>query len=409
MEVGIIGGGFTGLAAGFYLKKRGIKATILEKDALPGGLAIGFKSKNWDWPLEMHYHHLFTSDSDILNLAKEVGVKVNFTAPQSSIFYQNKINRFDSPQSLLSFPHLDLISKLRVAAVTAGLKLSPWLPVMDKITAKQFLIATEGKTAYQTLWEPLFTGKFGSYANDISLSWYWARIFKRSSSLGYPEGGFQNLAQKIADNLDINYDISINNIKHLNNKFIINTKNKNYSFDKLIFTLSFSQLKNYFPEVTIPELKYLGAVNLVLAMKQPFLKDTYWLNINDRKYPFLAVVEHTNFIDKSHYSNQHLLYIGNYLPKDHKYFSYTAKQLFQEFLPYLKKINPNFTEVSVLDQWIFGAPFAQPVMHTGYKHLLSDICHLPSNLHVANMQLVYPWDRGTNYAVESGRKSAEAI
>jgi len=409
MEVGIIGGGFTGLSAGHYLKKRGIPATILEKESIPGGLAIGFKDSTWDWPLEMHYHHLFSSDYDILNLADEVGVPINFSRPETSIFFNNHINQFDSPLTLLSFPYLDPISKLRVSAITAGLKISPYFPIMDTISASGFLKNTEGSNAYQTLWEPLFTGKFGHFADQISLSWYWARIKKRSMQLGYPEGGFQNLATKISEKLNIKYEVNIKSIDNINNKFIINTETNNYSFDKLIFTLSFAQLQKYFPDLKLPEFKSLGAVNLVLAMNKPFLKDTYWLNINDRKYPFLALVEHTNFIDPKHYNNQHLLYIGNYLPANHKYFKFSATRLFKEFLPYLKQINPEFTEESVLNSRIFKTPFAQPVMETGYKSLLPNPYTLIPNLFVANMQLVYPYDRGTNYAVESGRKAVEFI
>jgi len=409
MEVGIIGGGFTGLSAGYYLKKRGIHATILEKEPVPGGLAIGFKDPAWDWPLEMHYHHLFTSDNSILNLAKEVHVPVDFFRPITSIYFNNKIHQFDSPQTLLSFPFLDSVSKLRVLAVTAGLKISPNLPFMDKISAAKFLKTSEGEKAFRTLWEPLLIGKFGNFADQISLSWFWARIKKRSMQLGYPDGGFQNLAAKIAEDLDVVYDSNISKINYKDNRYHVETQDKKYIFDKLIFTLSFSQLQKFFPEIKISKFNSLGAVNLLLAMKKPFLKNTYWLNINDRRYPFLAVVEHTNFVNPKHYAGQNLLYIGNYLPSNHHYFTSTAKQLFKEFLPFLQKINPDFTEKSVQNSWIFKAPFAQPVMHTGYKSLLPNPYNIIPNLIVANMQLVYPWDRGTNYAVESGRQAAENI
>ena len=43
----------------------------------------------------------------------------------------------------------------------------------------------------------------------------------------------------------------------------------------------------------------------------------YWIAINDPGYPFLAVVEHTNYISPAHYEGKHLMYVGNYLPMTH--------------------------------------------------------------------------------------------
>ena len=57
MKIGIIGAGFTGLAAAYELVKNGDHVTVFERDNNPGGLALGFKEKKWQWTLEQHYHH----------------------------------------------------------------------------------------------------------------------------------------------------------------------------------------------------------------------------------------------------------------------------------------------------------------------------------------------------------------
>jgi protoporphyrinogen oxidase len=71
MKIGIIGAGFTGLSAGLRLIEEGHDVTIIEQEAQPGGLAIGFKENKWEWSLEKHYHHWFTNDKTILSLAKK--------------------------------------------------------------------------------------------------------------------------------------------------------------------------------------------------------------------------------------------------------------------------------------------------------------------------------------------------
>ncbi|MEK9201173.1 MAG: FAD-dependent oxidoreductase, partial [Patescibacteria group bacterium] len=152
----------------------------------------------------------------------------------------------------------------------------------------------------------------------------------------------------------------------------------------------------------------IGAVNLVLALKKPFLSDgTYWLNINESNMPFLAVVEHTNFMPQASYGDDHLVYVGNYLSTDHPFFGFTSKQLINKFLPSLKKINPEFKSDWIRDSWVFKAPFAQPIVTTHYSQLIPPMTTPVNNLFLANIQQVYPYDRGTNYAVELGEKAAK--
>ena len=103
MNIGIIGAGFGGLSAGYYLSKAGHKVTIFESEANPGGLAIGFSQPKWDWTLEYHYHHWFTNDNSILDLANEIGHKVLTVRPKTSTFVKGEIKQLDSPISLFLF------------------------------------------------------------------------------------------------------------------------------------------------------------------------------------------------------------------------------------------------------------------------------------------------------------------
>src|SRR5579859_130859 len=113
MKVAIIGAGFTGLSAGFKLVKEGYDVTIFESNSVAGGLAIGFKDKNWKWNLEEHYHHLFKTDSSIQSLADEIGQEILFVRPKTSTYYKGKVSQIDSPISLLKFEHLNISDRVR--------------------------------------------------------------------------------------------------------------------------------------------------------------------------------------------------------------------------------------------------------------------------------------------------------
>ena len=161
MKIGIIGAGIAGLTAAYELGKAGHAVTVFEKDALAGGLASGFKDERWQWPLERFYHHLFQSDSEILDLAKEVGAEVIFRRPITAMWSKGEAYPFDSPLAVLEFPHLGLIDKMRTGLVVLYLRMTKnWLP-LEKYTSHEWLCKYMGERAYTTLWEPLLVGKFG--------------------------------------------------------------------------------------------------------------------------------------------------------------------------------------------------------------------------------------------------------
>src|SRR3989344_171832 len=122
----IVGAGFCGLTSALCLAAAGKKVTIVEKADKAGGLAQGFKEKNWEWFLEQHYHHIFESDNDILKLAKEVKAGVNFKEAVTSIWDGSSSHRFDSPVQILKYQGLTILSRIRLLAGMGILKILPW-------------------------------------------------------------------------------------------------------------------------------------------------------------------------------------------------------------------------------------------------------------------------------------------
>src|SRR5690606_21052567 len=155
--------------------------------------------------------------------------------------------------------------------------------------------------------------------------------------------------------------------------------------------------------------KGIGAVNMVLELTKPFLPNkVYWLSICDTQNPFLAVVEHTNFIDKKYYDNKHIVYVGNYLPHGHTYFSMKKEELLKEYDPYLQKLHAGY-EKHIVNSYVFKEPFAQPIVTPGFSKQILDFETPLPHVFLANMQQVYPWDRGTNFAVAKGKEVASVI
>lgn len=419
MKIGIIGAGFTGLSAAYNLSKSGHEVIVIEKDSIPGGLALGFEEKNWDWTLEKHYHHWFTNDKNILNLAKEINYPVVIKRPKTSVYVDGENYQLDSPIALLKFPKLNLVNRLRMGIVIALLRYNPFWKPLEKINTVKFLKITMGNKGYKKIWEPQLRNKFGGMEESISLAWFWARIKKRTPSLAYPKKGFLPFANTLVKAIEekdgkVLFNTEVINLKS-EKKVIVKTQNREFEFDKVIVTLPSFFFSKIAPDLSetykrkISNLKGLGAINLVLRLKKPFLKDgTYWLSVCDESSPIMAIVEHTNFMDKKHYNQEHLVYLGNYLPANHQYFSLTKNEILKKYDSFLRRINPDYKK-SLIDFEAFKVPFAQPIIPVNYSKIIPPHRTPLKNVYLANIQQVYPWDRGTNYAVELGEKISNLI
>ncbi|OGH09738.1 MAG: hypothetical protein A2152_03960 [Candidatus Levybacteria bacterium RBG_16_35_6] len=420
MRIGGVGAGFTGLAAAYSLAKSGHKVFVFEKGDLPGGLASGYKKANWDWALDKHYHHFFTNDSFTLNLAKEVDQKVLILRPKTSTLIKGSIYQLDSPKSLLEFPLLTPFERFKMGITLAFLRFSPFYKGFDKYKAMEFLPKMMGKKGFEMIWKPLFLAKFGKYSKSVSLAWFWARIKKRTTSLAYPEGGFLIFAEKIKDACEkkgatFNFNSEVIEIEKDYLKIKTNSKIRKEKFDRIIFTASspiFLKSVKSLPEKykeNLTNLKSLAATNLLLRFKKPFLaEDTYWLNVCEPESKLMAVVEHTNFIDKKFYNNESLVYVGHYVSYNHPYLKMTKEELLREFHPYLLLLNKNYQK-NLIGTELSKDLFAQPVITTNYLKKIPPFETPISNVFLANMDHVYPWDRGVNYAIELGVKIANEV
>lgn len=398
MNIAIIGGGFTGLSAAYELGKLGHQVTVFEKDTTLGGLANGFKGKGWDWHLEMAYHHLFTNDTAILHLIKELNLtdKLIIKRPVTATLWNGVPYPLDSPLHLLRFPGMPLADRIRTGVLLGILKINPFWRPLELITAKQLFLTLGGGRAWKAIWEPLMVGKFGNYSDNVAASWLWARIKKRTPKLYYIEGGFHTLVAALEQAItDRGGKIKKNCLFDCDRIF----KSNSFShtpFDKILLTI---------PVPTA--IPHLHAQTLILETKEPILYKVYWLNITDRTFPFLAVVAHTNMIDKKHYGGHHLTYIGNYLPSGHPYLSMTKEQLLKKFKPFLRRISNR--ELRITNSYLFNGPYAQPVHERFYSSRAPKLETPIPGVFLANMDSIYPWDRGTNYAVELGQQAASTM
>ena len=435
MRVGIIGGGATGLAAAYELAKQGHRTAVYERAPFLGGHASTFDVGGT--PLERGYHHLFTSDTDILELIDELGLghRMRWIDSKVGTLYDGTIYNFVTPLDLLKYNPLSLIDRVRLGLVTLYLQRRRDWQGLEGVTAADWLRSHAGTRVYDRFWGPMLRGKFGEeHYERVGMAWVWGKIHTRVASrgkgmvkekLGYPMGSFgeifETLARKIQElGGEVHVSRSVQRITVEDGRATglelgdgagdASTE----AFDAVIA----STPSNIFPRLVPPlpddymaklsDVSYMAAVLIVLVLDRP-LSDKYWLNIADRSIPFVAVIEHTNFIGPQHYGGKHIVYLSNYLGTDDPIYRMEREELLQLYLPHLKKINSGFDLSWVEASYHHRIDGAQPIIGTNYSQRIPDHRTPFKGLYLANTTQIYPEDRGTNYSVRMGKRVARMV
>jgi len=428
-DVIVIGGGFVGLACAYELALQGISVTVLEKDDDIGGLASSFRVNGQR--LENFYHHWFNNDQSLLQLVRELGCEENllYRPTKTTVYLKNKFFRLSTPLDILRFTPLSFLGRIRLGLLVLQARRIKDYKQIEGITAREWLLKLCGPEVYKVVWEPLLRGKFGAVADEISAVWFWNKLVLRGGSrskaggeeLVYYRGGFGALAQEIANAIKsaggmvetgVNVEALLVEDGCVKG---VETSQGRINAWAVIATCDLPAIADLAaPHVTdtyveqLRKIRYLANVSLVLELSHN-LSDIYWLNVNDPDFPFVGVIEHTNFEPAQTYGGTHIVYLSKYLPESAELYQMNREQLFKYSLPYIKQMFPEFDRSSVLHYHVFKAPYAQPVVECHYSQLIPENETPIKGFYIASMAQIYPEDRGTNYAIRQGRSIGRLV
>ena len=434
MRVGIIGGGVAGLAAAYHLTKEGHFAEVFEVAPFLGGQASTFDV--FGGRLERGYHHLFVSDTEIADLIHELGLGGKLAWLESTVgfYHGGKIWDFASPMDLLRFKPLPFLDRIRVGFWTFILQKTKSYSKFEGVTARDWLSKRMGRRGYEVIWEPLLRGKFGEFYDKIGMTWIWNKVTLRVASrkgagqvehLGYPMGSFGEVIEVLAERIAqqggvVHTSASVTQIVEADGSAtamevqLEGGETERREYDAIIATTPsyvFTRLAPAMPpeyQSKLENVDYLSAVLMVMVMDRPFT-NKYWMNIADPNMPFVALIEHTNLIDKELYGGKHILYISNYPSRDNELYQMSGDELMDLFVPHLQKINPDFERSWVIEYHHHRVDGAQPIVGVNYGAGIPGHRTPVQGLYLANTTQIYPEDRGTNYSVRMGRHVARMV
>ena len=428
INTAVVGGGFTGIAAAYTLAKAGHRVTIYEKDNQLGGLAGSFKAKKFI--LEKFYHMWYGTDNEIFNFIKNLNLsnKLKKITSRVGIYFDKSVYNFSKPIDIIKFKPLSFSSRIKFIFFILKCWFFTDSKKLEKINCEKWIKDTANDEIYDVIWKPLLIGKFGKFHKDVSAIWLWnklvirgkSRNFKNSSEhLFYYKGGFSSLINDIKKilikkNTKFKLNEKILDIKNIGNKVYLSSNKSNNLYDNVLLTNHTPEIIKLFQKTSpkyckrLKKIKYLSNICVILVSKKS-LTDFYWLNVNDTKFPFVGIIEHTNFVNKKNYDNKNLIYLSKYLSRNDKIYKKDDKELFDFTIKALIKKFPKFNINDILDYHVWRAEYAQPITSLDYSKIIPKFITPLKNVYVSTMSQVYPEDRGTNQAVKHGIDSAKKI
>ncbi len=428
MKIIIIGSGVAGLTAGYRLCKSN-DIIIFEKDAEIGGMAASYcqDCAGKSYFIEKYYHHIFRSDSELLDLIRELGLEdqMLWLKGKNAYFVEGKSYPMNTPVEILRFDPLSFTDLVKLGLLVLRIKLIRDTTPYDSIKAKDWILETTGNSVYENFFAPLLKSKFGDNAENVSAAWLIGRVKIRSDrgkdgeKLGYLRGGFNSLIEALAR------EITAQGGKILQNKAVEEIVIKDNAVQGVVADGEFipcdAVISTVEPRVldiltkgklealheTLRSIRYQGTACALIGLKRRLMEDgNYWLNIK-ADVPFGAVIEHTNFMPFEDYG-EHLLYVTSYFQNENDaLWVKKEEEVLDAYLKGLERMFPDFKRADIKWAKIFRRMDTAPVYEQGYLQKVLPFAPGPSGLYLAGMfsSTNYP-ERSMNGSVKAGLEVA---
>jgi protoporphyrinogen oxidase len=425
-KVIVLGAGAMGLAAAYRALANGHEVTLIEAAPEAGGMAAHFDFGGLS--LERFYHFVCKADEPTFALMGALGIGhlMRWRPTSMGYFTHNSLYRWGDPISLLRFPHLSFIEKIRYGILMfVSVRRNSW-PTLEHLTAREWIESWCGKRVYEALWGPLFALKFYEYADAISASWIWTRIRRVGRSrrsllqeeLGYIEGGSETLVNALVRGIEagggvIRLGESANRVLSENGRVTgVETEKSRYRADAVISTVPLPRVGKLISDLPEESRKgyerivNIGVVCVVLKLKQS-VTPHFWVNIIDDEIPFPGIIEFSNLRPVP--TGETIVYVPYYMPTTNPLWTRPNDVFVEEALAGVRRINPILTRADLIDTHVGRLSHAQPICPPGFHDMIPPIQTPIDGLQIADTCYYYPEDRGIAESVRLGQQMADNV
>jgi protoporphyrinogen oxidase len=423
-RVVIIGAGAMGLAAAYQAVRLGHQVDVVESDSVPGGMAAHFDFGGVS--VERFYHFVCKSDEPTFALMKELGIddRMKWRATSMGYYMKGKIHPWGDPISLLRFPHLSLVAKIRTGLQMFMTTKARNFASIEHKTARQWLEGGSGKEVYRTLWKRLMDLKFYELGDEVSASWIATRVRRIGNSrrsifqeeLGYIDGGSQTLVDALMKAYTdkggrMHLGMSAERVETEGGRVTgVTAGGRFFPADAVISTVPTPFISTLVPDLPAASkaqydaIRNIGVVCLLFKLKKSVSRN-FWINIVDDTIDIPGLIEFSNLRP----FDDTIVYVPYYMPTSQPKWQLSDQEFIDEAFHYIRKVNPQISEADLIDAKVGRLRYAQPVCEPDFLEKLPPIKTPIQGLQIADTCYYYPEDRGIAESIRYGRMMADAV
>jgi protoporphyrinogen oxidase len=424
-RVVVVGAGAMGLAAAYRALKNGHQVDLIEAAPEPGGMAGHFDFDGTS--IERFYHFVCRSDYPTFALMEELGIsdQLIWRPTSMGLFAGNKLYPWGDPISLLRFPLVGLIDKLRYGIFAfICVRRNRW-SALENESAKDWIIRCSGAENYNRFWKPLFSHKFYEYAENISAAWIWTRIRRIGRSrksmfqeeLGYIQGGSITLVNALIDNIR-----SLGGNVHLGNPVQqvvvsggkvngVQTAKGFFPAEAVICTTPTPLVSAMVPDLPSEwkqrynAIDNIGVICVIFKLSRS-VSPHFWVNIIEPDIEIPGIIEFSNLRSIGRDS---IVYVPYYMPVTNRKFSWPDQDLLSEAFACLQRIDLSLSKDHIIATKVARLRHGQPICEPGFASKIPPVQTPIQGLQIADTCYYYPEDRGIAESVRLGSAMAESI
>jgi protoporphyrinogen oxidase len=444
-DILILGGGLTGLSAGYVLSKAGRNVRVFENDSAVGGLSKTIVKNGFRF--DLGGHRFFTRDKRIDEFVKTLMDGELVSVHRSSKIYMRG-RYFDYPlKPVNAIFGLGIPTTMRIMGDYGMEKLGGMLQRRRNVSLEDWVVSNFGRTMFNIYFKEYSEKVWGIDCSRISAEWVAQRIkglslakavknafFKFSGKdlptlvdkFIYPRLGIGRISERLSEEIDKRGDVHTSSrVERVNRSgFTItgievqNHKGRTIleggEFVSSMPMTALVKMLNPAPPGYVIEaaskLKFRDLVVVAVMIDRKRVTDQTWIYMPEQSIPFGRIHEPTNWSEmmapegKTIVVTEFFSFKGDAIwsESDEKLSYITVRNL--ERLGFLKRNE-------VIDTAVVRAAKAYPLFEVGYKELcdvLYEYLAKFENLHIAGRSGMFRY-YNMDHAIESGLDTAGKI
>ena len=400
----VIGGGVSGLATAFRLGRLGARVTLFETEDFLGGLGTTFPYRGGH--LERFYHCILPDDDALVRLIHDVGMgdELLWRPTSMGFMYRRRIFPMNTPLDLLRFSPLSIVDRVRMGMMGLRARRHGLKPQLDDIPAETWIRRLAGNRAFEILWKPLLEAKIGDGYSALPALWLSSRMNREKSSSQEVKGclkrGYRSLIDALERALreqgaDIRFRTRVEAIEREGERMALKLGDGDRpTFDQVVSTTPLVHFQamtrglGLDPALASLQLDYQGVICGVFLLEKP-LSPYYWMPLVDSGATAQGVVEMSNLVPLERSEGRYVTYLLNYTHRSSAMFAMSDDEILSRYRRDLAELFPDAGR-GIVDQFVFRAPFVEPMWTVGYRKLLPPNSIIPGRLYLSCTAQVYP-------------------